>query len=50
MTGLYYASSTCPACDWPEADAELVEDDEGLVVAVAFNCRACTTMTVIHHE
>ena len=43
------ACSNCLSCGWPDADAEPIENDDGIVEAVMFTCRACGESSILVH-
>ena len=43
------ACSNCLSCGWPDADAEPIENDDGILEAVMFTCRACGESSILVH-
>lgn len=47
---MWVAASECSVCGWPEANARLIQNDEGVVVGVELTCLICGAMEYISHE
>lgn len=50
-TGVYLASTFCEGCQQRVlADADMLENDEGLLVSTVFRCRACDAVFSVLYD